>query len=415
MRRVVITGAGLISSLGDRPALLQAALCEGRSGLRAIEAFDSNGLRCRICGAVSSFSATKYLGEKNLRPLDRTSQMVASAAKLALDDSRWSEDLRREREVGLALGTMFCSVHTISEFDRRALRAGPAYASPLDFSNTVINAAAGQTAIRHSLRGPNSTIAAGSASGLQAIIYASEMIRTRRAEAILAGGADEMCFESFLGFHQAGLLCGSGHLPEKVDSSGDHPIPFDRRRNGFALGEGAALLMLEEKEAALARGARVLAEIAGHASLFDTSRGKEETRAVETIAHAMRLALRDAQLTTEEIDCMSLSANGSPQRDRQEARAAGRLLGGRAKGLPVTAIKSMLGETLGASGAFQAVAMIESLRGGVLPGIAQLEEPDPDFPLEAATSRNRKGEFSNGLISTIGIDGNCCAAVIARA
>ena len=150
------------------------------------------------------------------------------------------------------LGTMFCSVRTISQFDRRALEVGPAYASPMDFSNTVINAAAGQTAIMHNLRGINSTISTGTTSGLQAISYATEVIRSGRARAVLAGGADEMCFESFYGFDRAGLLCRSDQC------EGDFPIPFDKRRNGFALGEGAAFLMLENATFARQRGAHVL-------------------------------------------------------------------------------------------------------------------------------------------------------------
>src|ERR1041385_9069653 len=235
MKSVVITGAGVVSSLGDTPAALHAALCEGRSGISPVELFDTAGLGCPLGGEVKGFDAQKYLGRRNLRPLDRTSRLVASAAQLALDASGWTAEMRAEHEVGLVLGTMFCSVHTISEFDRRALEAGPAYASPMDFSNTVINAAAGQTAILHDLRGINSTISTGITSGLKAIAYATEIIRSARARAVLGGGADELVFESFCGFDRAGLLCRS------EQSSGDFPIPFDKRRNGFALGEGAAL------------------------------------------------------------------------------------------------------------------------------------------------------------------------------
>src|SRR5262249_2961328 len=168
---------------------------------------------------IRSFDAKKYLAGKNLGPLDRTSELVASAAQLALDDSGLTDVARNNVEVGLVLGTMFCSVRTISEFDRRSLEAGPAYASPMDFSNTVINAAAGQTAILHGLRGINSTISTGTTSSLQAIAYATDMIRTGGAEVILAGGADELCFESFFGFDRAGLLCRS--------DNGNFPIPFD--------------------------------------------------------------------------------------------------------------------------------------------------------------------------------------------
>jgi 3-oxoacyl-[acyl-carrier-protein] synthase II len=348
------------------------------------------------------------VGERNLRPLDRTSQLVISAAQLALEASGWSFDMRQSQEVGLVLGTMFCSVHTISEFDRRALVSGPSYASPMDFANTVINAAAGQTAIWHNLRGVNSTIAAGTASGLQAIAYATELIRNQRATALLAGGADELCFESFYGFNLAEFLCGSNHLP------GDFPIPFDSRRNGFALGEGAALVMLEDAESAHSRGARILAEIKGHGSGFDPSRGADDRAAVNTIARAIRLALDDARMTKEQIDCLSAAANGSVRGDRHESQAIATVFDGHAKGIPVTAIKSMLGETLGASGALQTVALVEAMSNRVLPGISQLQQVDEDFPLPMLSAESREMNLSNGIINSIGLDGNCCSIVLAR-
>src|SRR5205085_10210854 len=179
---------------------------------------------------------------------------------------------------------------------------------------TVINAAAGQTAIVHNLRGVNSTISTGVASGLEAISYATDLIRSGRARAILAGGADELCFESLYGFDRAGLLCRSD------SSAGDFPIPFDARRNGSALGEGAALLMLEDAEGARERGARIVAEVSGHGSSYDCSRGRDDQMAVNAIALAIRRALHDAFLLPHEIDCLSASANGYDAVDRHEAQ-----------------------------------------------------------------------------------------------
>src|SRR5258707_553617 len=184
--RVVITGMGVVSSLGDSPRALHASLCDGRSGIRPVELFRTAELGCPLGGEIPAFDATKYLGRRNLRPLDRTSRLVASAAQLALEDSGWTAEMRNAEELGLVLGTMFCSVHTISEFDRRALEAGPAYASPMDFSNSVINAAAGQTAIVHNLRGVNTTISTGVTSGIAAIAYATDLIRSGRTRALVA-------------------------------------------------------------------------------------------------------------------------------------------------------------------------------------------------------------------------------------
>jgi 3-oxoacyl-[acyl-carrier-protein] synthase II len=406
--RVVITGAGVVSSLGDSPGELHVSLCSGRNAVKPVELFDTSGLGCPLGGEIPCFDAQKYLGRRNLRPLDRTSRLVASAAQLALNDSGWSESMRQQEEVGLVLGTMFCSVHTISEFDRRALEVGPGYASPMAFSNTVINAAAGQTAIMHNLRGINSTISTGITSGLQAIAYATEIIRSGRAPAILAGGADEMCFESFFGFDRAGLLCRSEH------SAGDFPIPFDKRRNGFALGEGAALLMLEDAHFARDRGARALAEITGNGCSYDCSQGDDEESAVSAIALSIRRALNDAFAGPHEIDCLSASANGSYARDRHEAKGVCAGLNGQTRKLPVTAIKSMLGETLGASGPLQAIALLEAMQDGVLPGIKGLEQIEDGLPFDMISADNSEIDLEAALINSAGFDGHCCSLVLAR-
>jgi len=406
--RVVITGAGVISSLGDSAGSLQLSLCSGSRAVRPVELFSTAGLGCPLGGEIPSFDARKYLGRRNLRPLDRTSRLIASAAQLALDDSGWSESMRKQHEVGLVLGTMFCSVHTICEFDRRAVEVGPRYASPMDFSNTVINAAAGQTAILHNLRGINSTISTGITSGLQAIAYATEVIRSGRARAVLAGGADEMCFESFYGFDRAGLLCRSD------ESAGDFPIPFDKRRNGFALGEGAALLMLEDAHFARERGAHVLAEITGHGCGYDCSHGEDEESAVNAIALSVRRALNDAFAGPHEIDCLSASANGSYDGDRHEAKGIFAGLNGQTRKLPVTAIKSMLGETLGASGPMQTIALLETMRDGVLPGINGLEQVEDELAFDLISPDNSEIELDEALINSTGFDGHCCSLVLAR-
>jgi 3-oxoacyl-[acyl-carrier-protein] synthase II len=400
-RRVVITGAGVISSLGDTPADLHEALCAGRSGLKPVEVFAANGLGPQLAGEVRPFEPKLYLGERNLRPVDRTAQLLLAAAQRALEDAGWTPELRKQREAGLVLGTNFCSVRTIAEFDRRGQQLGPSYVSPFDFANSVINAAAGQTAIWHDLRGVNSTLSAGEASGLMAIANAADLIRTGRADALLAGGVEELCFESFLGFHRAGRLC-----PSDQD-----PVPFGSRRRGFALGEGAALLMLEEAESAAARGARVLGEVLGSGSAFDAASDGA------ALARAIRLALEDAGIAPGEIGCLSASASGSVEADRQEARAVADALGPRAADLPVTAVKSMLGEAIGASGALQAVALLGTLGDGRLPGIRGLESVEEGFPLPGVSPETRslpglRFGLRFGLVNAVGCGGHVCALIL---
>src|SRR5215471_18787828 len=302
-KRVAITGAGVISPLGDSPALLHQALCQGDSGLHPVEESSFDQRINRLAGHISSFKPESYLPEKCFRALDRTGQLVVATAKLALENCGWTTETLKEHDVGLVLGTMFGSVHTISQFDRRALVHGPSCASPMDFANTVINAAAGQTAIWHKLRGTNSTIACGSTSGLVALGYATDLIRHGHQTAILAGGADEFCFESFSGFEQAGLL----YQPAAEKGS---PVPFELRRTGFALSEAAALLMLEEWETAVARGASILGEICGYGSTYNPMHRKNNSGA-EAIARAIQAASADAEINLPEIDFISASANGS--------------------------------------------------------------------------------------------------------
>lgn len=404
-RRVVVTGAGAVSSLASSAAGLHEALKEGRSGLKAVELFTLNGLGPRQAGEVRPFEPKEWLGEKNLRPVDRTARLLLVAAQQALEASGWTPELRTREQAGLVLGTMYCSVRTIAEFDRRAVQAGPSHASPLDFANSVINAAAGQAAIWHGLPGVNSTISAGAASGLLALSTATDLIRTGRSGALLAGGVEELCFESFVAFLRAGRLAGD---------SGERgwPVPFDVRRDGMALGEGAALLALEEAGEAGRRGAPVLAEILGHGSAFDPTCGEQ---AADTLARAVRIALDDAGLGPEDIDAVSTGANGGVEEDRQEAAGIAAALGERARTVPVTAVKSMLGEALGASGALQAVAALGTLADGVLPGILGLGDVEEGFLLRGVSPVSRPVRARRILITISGYGGHGCALILGAA
>ena len=393
-QRVVITGTGVISALSNGARGLHEALCDGRSGLGRISLFET----AFTGGEVRDFDAAAHLGEGNLRPLDRIAQLSACAAHLTLVDSGWTKAMRAEWDVGLVLGTVFSSVHTIGTFDRVGITRGPRFVKPLDFANTVINSPTWQTAIWHNLRGMNSTLATGVSSGLQAIGYASDLVGSGRTPALLAGGAEELCFELHFGFERAGWL-------------GDRPVPFDRNRNGFALGEGAAFVMVESADVAAARGAQVLCDIRGYGTAFDPSRGKDPACVQEAMIGAIRAALSHAGLRAEDIDGISASANGSPQGDRCEAGAIAACFGDRA--LPVAAIKAMLGETQGASGAIQVVALIEAMRQGVLPGILGLESVEEGMALSVCKT-HRKVEMYTGMVLSFGFDGNMCALIVSR-
>lgn len=398
-RRVVVTGIGLVSPLAEDAASLHAAACDGRHAGTRHDDLAVDGMPAPLAAAHSAFDARAELGRENLRPLDRTGRLAAAAARRALADSGWSADDLAEHEVGLVLGTMFGSVQTITRFDRRSVSAGPSYAKPMDFANSVINAAAGQTGIRFNLRGANATISGDLTAGLQALGFAADLIRTGRTDAVLAGGADELCVESLYGFHRLGLLC-----PEGIE----RPVPLAHQATGLMLAEGAALLMFEDLESAERRGARILAEILGHGSAFDAGRGVDDHGTIASLAAAASRALEDAGLASDALDCVSLSANGTAS-DCLELQGVERAVDGGT----VLAAKATVGEALGAAGALQTVLALESLRRRTVPGVPGLEAPPSDAAFAASPTA---GPLSGttALVTSLGLQGKT-AALVARA
>ena len=398
-RGVAITGMGVICALGDGRDRVFAALCEGVRPFAPPTLFAADAVPGQLVAEVPAFAPERYLRPGNIRPLDRTGRLALVGVELALADSGWSLDLRKTRALGLVLGTMLSGVHTIGEFDRRALQAGPEYASALDFSNTVLNAAAGQVAIWQHLRGINSTIAAGAASGVQALGYAAQLIRTGRADVLVAGGAEELAFETFLGFSRAGWL--AGHTEGGA-------VPFDAARRGAVLGEGAGFLVLEAEEVAAARGAPILGRILGSANGYDPDAFAKNAGDGQPLAATIARALRDSGTEAHAIGAVSASAHGSSALDAREAAGIEAAVGTRT---PVAAIKAMTGEALGASGALQAIAMIEAMREGRLPGIAGLATPDPAVRIDIAAA-TRPLDATRALVTALTREGNCAALVL---
>jgi 3-oxoacyl-[acyl-carrier-protein] synthase II len=404
--KAVITGVGIVSALGDNPKDLHLALCRGdRAGIPMTSVNDRDIQTPCYAAPVQDFSPMHYLGDKNFRPLDRAGQLTVCAAHLALKSGDWTSELREATELDLVVGTTFCGAHTITQFDRETQISGPKFAKPLSFANTVINAAAGHTAIWHNLRGANTTVVAGKVSGLRALKHAQMQIGLGTSNVALVGGVEEFCFESYQGFLGAGRLQTSD-----IEGAG---VPFSQQRDGFFLGEGAAFVVMEESEFAKNRGAKILGELLGHGSSYDVSRGQDESNAVERCASAIRSALSAAGISASDIDCVSCSANGSKVEDRYEALALANVFGERLSSIPLTAIGSTLGETLGASGILQSIAFIEAARDGRLPGIhgigGHLDEALPKLRIGGEPI---EGNFNTGLIVSLGYDGSSAATII---
>ena len=405
-QKVAITGTGVVSSLGDSTKALHSSLCAGTSACDEVVSVNDRELDQRALAApIGDFSPAKYLGDKNLRPLDRSGRLAASAAQLALDSGDWSSDDRENTEIDLVVGTTFCSAHTITQFDRETQVAGPKYAKPLDFANTVFNAAAGQTAIWHNLRGANTTIAAGKVSGLRALKHAQIQISQGDSSVSLVGAVEEYCFETQTAYSSARQL--------QESSDNGPPLPFSIYRDGFVLGEGAAFVVLEDFEAAKLRRVEILGELLGHGSSYDVSRGQSEETAVIRCADSIQSALTAAELSANDIDCISCSANGSRREDRFEALALAKVFGNRLEAIPLSVISVGIGETLGASGMFQMVSMLEAMRGSELSGAKGITKQfDEELPRMCIHEGTVTGNFRRGLVLSLGYDGSSAATIV---
>ena len=403
--RVVLTGRAALTPLGNAPTEIFERLCAGERAIAEVELAVPAGAAAtagRLIGArVANFQPADYLPRRTLRALDRPAALLSSAAKLALADAGLSSgDTANGGEIGVVVGSRYSSMSTIASFDRRVLDEGPRCASPMDFANTVLNAAAGQTAIQHGLRELNATIAAGASSGLRAIAYAVDLVRSGRAVALLAGGVEELSYESAL------ALRGTDRLSESVAGA----TPFAANREGVAPAEGVGLLVVEELEHARARGARILAEFGGNASGFDP-RAPGSEPSVDVLTRIAASAIAASGLEASAIDLVSTGGSGSPELDRAEARALAEVVDPAAAWI---AVKAALGEGLGSASALQVLVAAECICDGRVPGISGLTTPEPGLLVPADSAQTRRVHPSQALVLSVGSDDLSCALVLSR-
>lgn len=396
-RQVVITGYGFVAPFGDSPSALDSALSAGTE-------FGWCGGRHDIKSRrVPDELLKSHLEGRNLRQLDRTSQLLASAAGIALKHSGLFDLQCDETEIGIVSGTMFSSAHTISEFDCRAVTEGPRYASALDFANTVLNASVGQTAICHTLRDENSTIAAGMSSGLRAIASGFDTVRSGRATAVLAGGVEELSDELYCAFSDSQMLC---------DGALGSALPWGRRRNGISLCEGASLVVLEDEASALQRNGKILGRIRGAGWSFDCNKREDAATSIDSIRRALQIAADDADLTDTDLDCCVAAANGSIREDRHESAAVAQFFGERLQRLTVMAPKALTGESIGASGAMQLIALLRTMQSGRVPGVDNFEPASDCAAGSCLASEPQHHTVGNAVVNSVCFDGNSCSLVV---
>ena len=404
-RRVVITGIGVLSPIGIGKEVFWEQLSRGVSAFLPISLFDTAPFRVHQAGEIAAFDALPYLGKKGLRDLDRSTRLICSAAKLALDDSRLEISASNTRDIGIVVGSTFGSLHSISQFDRSGLIEGPRLVNPSHFPNTVINSPASQVSIRFNVKGFNTTLSTGFCAGLDAVSYATDFIKLGRASAVLAGGVEELCEETFLLFHTLGYLSG-------INGTEPASRPFDATRDGFVLSEGAATLMLEDGEHAGKRSAHVLAEVLGAGNAFDPEADSSFERSGSGLKTAIELALENARIGPRDIDYVCSCANGSPGLDRMEARILNEVFGVDERHVPVSSIKSMIGETFSASGALALCAAVGAIQQGFIPPTMNHQQADPLIALDVVPNKARSQTVKRVLITAADPYGQNAAIVV---
>jgi 3-oxoacyl-[acyl-carrier-protein] synthase II len=405
--KIVITGIGVLSPIGISREAYWDGLFQGKTGFRPVTLFDTASFRVHVAGEITDFNALSFLGKKDLRNLDRSTRLISSAAKLAIDDSKLTVTENNTHSIGVSIGTTFGSLHSISQFDRSGLIDGPRFVNPSHFPNTVINSPASQVSIRYKIKGFNTTISTGFCASLDAVSYAADFIKLNRADVVLAGGVEELCEETFLGFHKLGCLSGV---------NGSEPIccPFDARRNGLILSEGAAVLVLENEQHARQRGAAILATVLGCGNAFDPAADFTFSQAGQGLKNAIVQALHDADLKAGDIDAICACANSTKGLDRMETKVIKDVFGEYALSIPVSSIKSMVGESFSASGALSLAAAVGALQKGFVPPTVNYQERDLECDLDYVPGKARQKQMQNILVTSADPYGQNAAVIVGR-
>jgi 3-oxoacyl-[acyl-carrier-protein] synthase II len=406
-RKVVITGIGVLSSIGIGKDNYWESLFKGTTGFKPINLFDTAGFDVKIAGEINDFDPVSLLGKKGLRTLDRSTRLISSAAKLAVDDAGLQIDNKNTHSMGVSVGTTFGSLHSISQFDRDGLIEGPKFVNPSHFPNTVLNSPASQVSIRFKIKGFNTTISTGFCASLDAVSYASDFIRLNRADVVLAGGVEELCEETFSGFYNLGCLSGA-------DGSAPLCCPFDKRRNGIIVSEGAAVLVLEDEDHAMKRGARVMARVLGYGNSFDPSADLYFSHAGTGLANCINIALKDASLNPEDVNYIASCANSTKGLDTMETKVIKAVFGEKAFHIPVSSIKSMTGESYSASGALSLVAAVGALTHGTIPPTVNYTEKDPACDLDYVPNKARRQNINTAVVVASDPYGQNAAIVLGK-
>lgn len=402
-RRVVVTGLGLVTPLGTGVEKTWKALCAGESGIGRITRFDPTGYDAQIAGEVKDFDPAQFIEKKEIKKMDTFIHYAVGASQLAVDDAKLKVAPEEATRVGVYIGSGIGGLGSIEHYHDVLREKGPGRVSPFFIPMTIINLASGQVAIRVGAKGPNSCAVTACATGNHCIGDAYRLIQRDDADVMIAGGAEAAITPlGVAGFASAKALSFRNDDPTKASR------PFDKDRDGFVLGEGAGVVVLEELEHARARGARIYAEVIGYAMNSDAYHITAPPEEGEGAVRCMEMALKDAGVAKTDIGY--INAHGtSTMADAIETKAIKHVFGEQAYRIPVSSTKSMTGHLLGAAGGIEAVFSILALHHGMLPPTINLDHPDPACDLDYVPNTARPVQTQVVLSNSFGFGGvNAC-------
>lgn len=407
-KRVVITGLGVVSPNGIGKERFWQSNLEGRSGVDFISAFDTSGFQTRIAAEVKGFDPSLYMPRGTARKVDRFAQLGLAAAGLALEDGGLDLNTADRERVGVIIGSGLGGMLFHEEQIEAGLKKGAHRVSPASVPRITPNAVSAHIAIQYGLLGPNMVVSTACASGNHAIGEAFKKIRYGEADIVLAGGAEASITPyTFGAFYTLRVLTRTSRPPIEASR------PFDNERNGFVLGEGAAVLILEELEIALKRGAHIYSEIVGYGLTSGAHHIVMPEPNGADAARTMRLALGDSGLRPEEVDYLNAHGTSTRANDVAETRAIKEVFGVHAPRIPVSSTKSMIGHTIGAAAAIEAVACCLAIEHGVIPPTINYEHPDPECDLDYVPNVPRRAKVDVVLSNSFGF-GNVNASIVLR-
>ncbi len=404
-RRVVITGLGLLTPLGSDLEAVWASLLAGRSGIRRITQFETNGLPCQIAGEIPDYTPEDHFPAKEVRRLSRASQVAIVAARKAVADARLPSPFGSPERVGVYFGTAIGGLERADEGMQVLRNQGYARVSPFLVPSSLPNMPAFHITQEFGALGPNSTFTTACATGTQTVGEAALAIRMGRAEMILAGGTEALIRDFALGGFAAmrALPVNYNEAPERASR------PFDARREGFVFSEGAACVVLEELKTARARGAHIYAEVVGYASSSDGFHMAAPDPTAAGAVRTMQAALDDAAIRPEDVDYINAHGTSTPANDATETLAIRRLFGEHAYNVPISSTKSMIGHPMGAAGAIEAAVCALTLERGRIHPTINYENPDPECDLDYVPNQARAGQVRVTLSNSFGLGGqNAC-------